>query len=55
MIERSPRDGRPYYCDLCGAGYGEYLACDGADCRLEPKGIADARALVNCRVTDKHR
>lgn len=35
MINRSPYDGQPYYCALCGAGYGEYIACEMPDCKLE--------------------
>ena len=33
--DRNPHDGRPYYCVLCGVGYGEFLACEEPDCRLE--------------------
>lgn len=33
--------GRPFYCRLCGAGYGEYIACEMPDCSLE--SVEDAQ------------
>jgi hypothetical protein len=33
--------GRPFYCKLCGAGFGEYMACEEPDCELET--VADAQ------------
>jgi len=37
--------GEPYYCALCGAGYGEYMACELPDCKLQTKAEAmDRRA-----------
>ena len=41
---RAPRDGQPYYCDLCGAGLGEFMACEETDCRLESIEAAQERA-----------
>jgi hypothetical protein len=34
----------PYYCALCGLGFGEVMACEEADCCLETKQVAEARA-----------
>ena len=42
--ERTPHDGRPFYCVDCGAGFGEYLACEEGDCALESVATAEARA-----------
>ena len=41
MSERHWLDGKPYYCDLCGMGFAEYLACELPDCALE--SIDDAK------------
>lgn len=35
--------GKPYYCALCGLGYGEFMACEEVDCRLETEAKAQAR------------
>lgn len=43
MSERKPNDGRPYYCVLCGCGFGEYLACELPDCKLETEAEAQDR------------
>lgn len=44
MVDRTPRDGLPYYCANCGLGYGEWLACDHLECgTLEPVEDAQAR------------
>ena len=40
---RSPYNGKPYYCDKCGAGFGEYMACEMPDCTLETEQIAQDR------------
>lgn len=32
---RSPFDGKPYYCNTCGCGFGEFNACEDVDCELE--------------------
>lgn len=42
---RSPRDGRPFYCALCGLGLHEFYACEEPDCRLETEQEAKKRAL----------
>jgi hypothetical protein len=53
--ERSPRDGKPYYCTLCGAGLPEYLACEtSAQCQLETPEAAQAR-VVGLRCTTTRR
>lgn len=46
MDERSPFDGKPYYCNVCGLGFGEYMACEEADCELEPASTAESRRLT---------
>lgn len=43
---RSPYDGQPFYCALCGAGFGEYMACEEPDCELETKDEAEKRRLL---------
>jgi hypothetical protein len=45
-VARSPRDGRPYYCVKCKLGFGEYMACDRADCKLESEESAEMRKLL---------
>lgn len=37
-------DGKPYYCAVCGLGYGKYLACEDGDCELESEEDAAKRA-----------
>lgn len=46
MTGRTPRDGKPFYCVNCGAGYGEYVACELPDCKLEGEESAELRALM---------
>lgn len=41
---RSPYDGKPYYCDVCGLGFGEFVACEEPECRLETAAAAAGRA-----------
>lgn len=43
MNERTPYNGRPFYCNTCGAGFGEFMACDGVECELETETQAMAR------------
>jgi len=45
--ERSPYNGRPYYCRDCGAGFAEFMACELPDCKLE--GEAEAKARQHAR------
>jgi len=44
--ERTPHDGMPYYCDACGAGWAEFIACEQLSCRLETIDTALARAAL---------
>lgn len=44
MTERTPYDGKPYYCRLCGVGLGEFMACEDGDCELETRAAAEKRA-----------
>lgn len=32
---RDSKDGKPFYCNTCGLGFEEFLACEEAECRLE--------------------
>jgi len=43
MPQRSPYDGLPYYCRLCGMGWAEYQACEAGDCELESEATALGR------------
>ena len=42
-MSRKPNDGKPYYCVLCGAGFGEFMACEMPDCELEDEARAASR------------
>lgn len=44
MEDRHSKDGRPFYCAECGLGFGEFLACEEPDCRLETDEEAAKRA-----------
>jgi hypothetical protein len=44
MSERTPYDGKPYYCALCGLGLAEYIACEEPGCELETAETALNRA-----------
>lgn len=43
-MSRTPYDGQPFYCKLCGAGWGEYGACEEPNCTLEDAQTAQQRA-----------
>jgi hypothetical protein len=43
MTDRTPYDGQPYYCALCGMGLAEFYACELPDCELESQAQARAR------------
>lgn len=43
--ERTPKDGKPYYCVKCSMGFDEYLACELPDCELENIASAELRTL----------
>lgn len=47
-MDRHYLDGKPYYCALCGLGFGEFMACEEPDCKLESEEEARQRA-------EKHR
>lgn len=42
MTQRNPYDGKPYYCQACGLGWSELLACED-ECELESDDAARAR------------
>lgn len=37
-------NGKPYYCQTCGLGMAEYLACEDGCCELESETQAQLRA-----------
>lgn len=43
MMDRHPFDGKPYYCETCGLGFGEVMACEDVACVLETFGKAQER------------
>lgn len=45
--ERTPTDGKPFYCKLCGAGLQEYYGCEMPDCELEDEKEATSRAALS--------
>lgn len=46
---RSPWDGKPYYCEECGAGLAEFIACEDGDCKLEDEASAQERANAKAK------
>jgi hypothetical protein len=48
--ERTPYDGKPYYCEICGAGFYEFMTCERPDCRLERPERAEQRQLRQGRL-----
>ena len=51
MQDRTPYDGRPFYCVRCDAGLGEYMACESPDCALETVARARARQQRKARAS----
>ena len=45
-MSRTPQDGQPFYCVKCKAGFGEYIACERPDCKLESQESAEVRMLL---------
>jgi hypothetical protein len=45
MTDRTPTDGKPYYCVRCKLGFAEYMACEGVACKLESEASAEMRQL----------
>lgn len=41
--ERTPTNGQPYYCRVCGMGWNEFMACEEVDCELETEAEAQKR------------
>lgn len=46
VARRSPTDGRPFYCRLCGVGLAKFMACELLACELEAVETAEARAQL---------
>lgn len=46
-MTRTPNDGKPFYCAICGAGWNEYGACERVDCRLESQEDAELRETAH--------
>lgn len=44
-MTRTPTDGLPYYCNLCGLGWSEYVACEEWFCEPESAEAALARSV----------
>lgn len=42
-MKRSPYDGHPFYCKICGSGWDGYLDCKDGDCELESTRTAAVR------------
>jgi len=40
---RDSKDGKPYYCKLCGMGWQEMMACEEGDCQIESETDAMKR------------
>jgi len=40
---RDSKDGKPFYCKLCGLGFQEMMACEESDCELETEDDAMKR------------
>lgn len=40
---RWSNDGKPFYCVVCGTGWGNYIMCDSDKCQLEPEAEAVKR------------
>jgi len=47
---RDSKDGEPFYCTTCGAGWNEYGACEEVDCALESKEAAMARHVPSVEI-----
>ena len=45
MTDRTPSDGEPFYCDICGLGLQEVMACEDGICWMESAETARARQL----------
>lgn len=54
MSERTPYDGQPYYCELCGLGLAEFMACEDGDCQLKSEQAAQARKQQKLREARAH-
>lgn len=49
-MDRTPYDGKPFYCKTCGLGLGEFMACEEPDCVLETTEEAERRAALRSPV-----
>lgn len=47
MTDRTPYNGRQYYCIKCGLSFGEFIACELPDCTLESWSEAQRRAQLH--------
>lgn len=55
MTQRTPHDGKPYYCGFCGIGYYEYLVCEDGGCELESREDAEDRQAANKALEEFNR
>ena len=54
-MNRSPFDGHPFYCKICGVGFAEYVACTEGDCELESERTALTRKKIGVSSTETKR
>ena len=50
LVKRTPYDGKPFYCETCGLGWKEFVACEERDCELET--VESAIFRKNTKETD---
>lgn len=49
---RDSKDGKPFYCAVCGMGWGEYGACEEPDCELETQEAASKRHVPSVQILE---
>jgi hypothetical protein len=54
-MNRSPFDGHPYYCKICGIDFAKYTACEENDCELESEITAKSRKKAGVSTTQAKR
>lgn len=54
MKQRTPYDGLPFYCDTCGMGLQEVMACEDGDCVMENAEAALDRQRRKREARDEH-
>jgi len=54
MSDRTPYDGKPFYCAICGMGLAEFMACELPECQLETEGEARSRQQQKLKEARAH-